>query len=150
MRPSFYDLTAAQQLQFGNGIGPSWLSVRARAWITKNASWYFKDASWRHHDFGYWVGGDRWDRARCDWLFFKAMLRDAARQHRGGSRHLKFLTAILISLLFYLAVRVLGQFGSFDYRRSYASLDEIISGAIIASGKPPEETPRPRRDDRPE
>jgi hypothetical protein len=135
VRPSFYDLTADQQLQFGNGIGPDWLSDRARAWITKSASWYFKDASWRRHDFGYSVGGDRWDRARCDWLFFIAMLRDAARQYRGNYRHLKFLTAVLISLAFYLAVRIFGQFGSFDYRVSYASLFEIVSGATNRAGQ---------------
>ena len=124
-RPSFHDLTDAQQAAFGNGVGPYWLPDWARHLITESASWFFKDASWRHHDFGYVVGGDRWDRARCDWKFLVAMLRDAHTQ----DHKLWFVAlpiAVVISLLFYVSVRLFGQCGSFQYRDSYATLEEVI------------------------
>ena len=122
-RPSFHDLTPVQQRQFGNGVGPYWLPDRLRNLITKTASWFFKDASWQHHDFGYAVGGDRWDRARCDWKFFVAMLRDAWFQ---SSFWFAVIPAVLLCLIFFLAVRIGGQWGSFEYRDSYASLDEVM------------------------
>lgn len=125
-RPSFRDLTPAQQVKFGNGVGPYWLPDWTRRLITNTASWFFENASWRHHDFGYVVGGDRWDRARCDWKFLVAMLRDAWTQ-RGWLRVLKVPTAILISLVFYICVRIGGGWGSFDYRDSYATIDEVIA-----------------------
>lgn len=125
MRPSFDDLTPEQQRQFGNGVGPYWLPDWARDLITQTASWFFKDASWRHHDFGYVVGGDRWDRARCDWKFFRAMLRDAASQPR-WIWLVAAPTATLISLLFWIAVRIGGQLGSFEYRERYATLEEVM------------------------
>lgn len=132
-RASFHDLTSEQQAQFGNGVGPFWLSGRARNLITGAASWFFRDASWRHHDFGYCVGGDRWDRARCDWKFLVAMLKDAVTQQASGDTiaeeieaYSKAVIAVGISLLFYVAVRVGGQFGSFEYRNRYATLDEVL------------------------
>ncbi|KIC38168.1 hypothetical protein RA27_20625 [Ruegeria sp. ANG-R] len=130
-RPSFSDLTPAQQGNFGNGVGPYWLPASARRWITKTASWFFRSASWRHHDFGYAVGGDRWDRARCDWKFLQAMLRDAVTQDGGPiAPAVVWLVlaseAAVLSLLFYLAVRIGGQFGSFEYRDQYASLEEVL------------------------
>lgn len=124
-RPSFHDLTPEQQAQFGNGVGPYWLPDRLRQMITKTASWFFKDASWRHHDFGYAVGGDRWDRARCDWKFLIAMLRDAL-SHPLIWSPIAAPTALLMSLVLFLAVRIGGQFGSFKYRNGYASLDDVI------------------------
>ncbi len=135
-RPSFHDLTPEQQAGFGNGLGPYWLSDRARNSVTTAASWFFKDASWRHHDFGYAVGGDRWDRARCDWVFLCAMLRDAISQ-RGALKLFAVPGAVLASLIFFLAVRLFGQFGSFDYRSSYASLEELM---LKVAEIPPEGT----------
>lgn len=123
-RPSFDDLTPEQKRQFGNGLGPYWLPDAVRRFITEKASWFFQDASWRHHDFGYAVGGDRWDRARCDWKFLHAMLRDAVTQDRAWL--ITAPSAILISFIFYLVVRIGGQFGSFEYRDRYASLDEVL------------------------
>lgn len=131
-RPSFHDLTPAQQERFGNGLGPYWLPAPVRRFITMTASWFFKDASWRHHDFGYAVGGDRWDRARCDWKFLQAMMRDAVSQKSGWPLlpqivwGLKVAPAIAISLFFFLAVRIGGQFGSFVYRGRYATLEEVL------------------------
>ncbi len=134
-RPKFTDLSPEQQLLFGNGVGPFWLPDWARNAITQTASWFFKDASWRHHDFGYVVGGDRWDRARSDWKFLTAMLKDALTQDGDpeapfGSMLASFITvplAMFLSFLFYLAVRIGGQFGSFDYRDEYATLDEVLA-----------------------
>jgi len=123
-RPSFYDLTPEQQVLFGNGVGPYWLPDWARQLTTKTASWFFKDASWRHHDFGYTVGGDRWDRARCDWKFFTAMLGDAVTQPV-KTWIILAPSALAISLFFYVVVRLFGQFGSFKYRENYAVLEDI-------------------------
>ncbi|MBI1495408.1 hypothetical protein [Halocynthiibacter styelae] len=123
-RPSFHDLTPEQQAQFGNGVGPCWLPDPLRRMITETASWFFKDASWRHHDFGYAVGGDQWDRARCDWKFFMAMLRDALSHPKW--RIIRIPLALMIALMFFLAVRIGGQLGSFEYRADYASLEEIL------------------------
>ena len=125
-RPKFTDLTPEQQRTFGNGLGPFWFPDWLRRFITEIASFFFKSASWRHHDFGYVVGGDRWDRRRCDDKFLIAMLKDALRQP------LIFWPiaapiALVLSVFFYLNVRLFGQFGSFDYRKNYASLAEIIS-----------------------
>ena len=124
-RPSFDDLTPEQQAQLGNGLGPYWLPDAVRRFITQKASWFFKDASWRHHDFGYAVGGDRWDRARCDWKFLRAMLRDAVTQDALWLFSAPF--AITFSLVFFLAVRIGGGWGSFEYRDRYASLDEVLA-----------------------
>jgi len=132
-RPSFRDLDPVQQKLFGNGLGPYWLPGRVRRFITRTASWFFRDASWRHHDFGYAVGGDRWDRARCDWKFLRAMLQDAVSQKSGWPVApqmvwlLKVPIAVVISVSFYLAVRIGGQFGSFVYRDRYASLEEVLN-----------------------
>ncbi len=123
-RPRFHELTVEQQARFGNGAGPGWFPAWARAWITRGASWFFQDASWRHHDFGYVVGGDRWDRARCDGKFLAAMVRDALSQD-GAWGWLKIPPALVLSVVFYGAVRIGGQFGSFHYRDQYASLEEI-------------------------
>ena len=122
-RPSFFDLTADERARFGNGLGPFWLPNAAREFITDKASWFFQHASWRHHDFGYSVGGDLFDRARCDWKFFAAMCKDAISQSR--HRFVRVPIALILSMLFYTMVRFFGAFGSFDYRDGYASLDEI-------------------------
>ncbi len=123
MRARFDDLTQEERLRFGNGVGPHWLSDQARQFITQWASWFFEDASWRHHDFGYVVGGDRWDRARCDWLFFTAMWRDALSQPKW--QILRLPLAMMIAVLFYLLVRIFGQFGSFKYRDNPLSIQEL-------------------------
>lgn len=122
-RPSFAGLTREEQLHFGNGVGPAWLPAWARYFITEIASWFFQDASWRHHDFGYVVGGDRFDRLRCDRKFFRAMCKDAISQPK--YRILRIPIAFMIAAVLYLAVRIFGQFGSFKYRKRYATLDEI-------------------------
>lgn len=133
-RPSFLDLTLDQQRQFGNGVGPYWLPAWARNLITDTASWFFKNASWRHHDFGYVVGGDRWDRARCDWKFLRAMLRDARTQNHGSEYPLGAMiinlvavpSALLVALVFYANVRLFGGFGPFAFRDEYATLEDVI------------------------
>ena len=128
-RASFHQLGAEDQRLFGNGVGPRWMAPRLRLFITVFASWFFNEASWRHHDFGYFVGGDRWDRARCDAKFFLAMLKDSVRQ-AGLSAILKIPAALFVSLLFYAAVRLFGQFGSFRYRDAPLHQEEITNLAI--------------------
>lgn len=126
IRPSYTDLTPAQQANFGNGVGPVWMSGRARGLITKTASWFFKDASWRHHDFGYSLGYSKAHRRLYDWKFYKAMLRDALSQP-ALIWPVAAPLAILISTLFYIAVRALGNRGSFHFGTAYRSLDEILA-----------------------
>lgn len=125
-RPSFHDLTPAQQAIFGNGVGPVWMSNRARGLITKTASWFFKDASWRHHDFGYSVGYSLVHRRLYDRKFYRAMLRDALSQP-ALIWPIAAPVAILIATLFFIAVRLFGGFGSFYYGTEYRSLDAILS-----------------------
>ena len=125
-RPQFEQLSPEDQLGFGNGIGPFWFPDWLRYFITHIASFFFKSASWQHHDFGYAVGGDRWDRRRCDDKFLIAMIADAIRQPL-LIWPLAAPLAILLSIFFYVMVRVFGQFGSFEYRERYATLEEIIS-----------------------
>lgn len=38
--------------------------------------WTFT-ASCDHHDFNYWLGGTKEDRAKADWQFYQAMCNDA-------------------------------------------------------------------------
>ncbi|UWQ00864.1 hypothetical protein K3X44_10105 [Aliiroseovarius crassostreae] len=134
-RPRFEDLPEEIQRQFGNGVGPYWLPDWVRAQITGAASWFFDEASWRHHDFGYAVGGDRWDRARCDWKFYRAMLRDACRVGL-MKRPVRMLLALILATVFYLAVRIGGQFGSFKYRDHYASVEDVIRQlGVTANGR---------------
>ena len=77
MRPKFSQLTPAEQQNFGNGVGPDWIPKWAREVATAWLCFFFASASWRHHDFGYEVGGERWDRRRCDDKFLIAMRHDA-------------------------------------------------------------------------
>ena len=125
-RPKFTDLTPEQQTAFGNGLGPWWLSDWARRGLTSWSRNFFITASWRHHDFGYAVGGDRFDRARCDWKFFIAMTRDAV-----GLRWLLIAPALILSVFYYTMVRSLGWL-SFNYQDVYSTLDEIIEADVRA------------------
>lgn len=125
MRASFAGLTPEQQAHFGNGLGPYWFPDALRGWITDRASWFFDDASWRHHDFGYFLGGDRWDRARCDWKFFLAMCRDALSQTHGWMNVLAVPSALVLSVVFFTFVRIGGQLGSFNYRDGPMSAERM-------------------------
>ena len=126
IRPSFTDLTPAQQANFGNGVGPVWLPDRARGMITQTASWFFKDASWRHHDFGYSLGHTKEHRRIYDWKFYRVMLSDAVSQP-ALIWPLAMPVALTIATLFYIAVRTFGGLGSFSFGTAYRSLDEILS-----------------------
>ena len=86
---------------------------------------FFASASWGHHDFGYDVGGDRWDRRRCDDKFLIAMRRDAL-----SLPALQFWAiplALMIAYSTYFPIRIFGDCGSFKHRDAYATLDEIQS-----------------------
>lgn len=124
-RPSWSDLTPAQRLNFGNGIGPGWLPAWARRFITRSMSWFFQEASWRHHDFGYAVGRTERERWRYDWLFFRAMLRDAVSQ-RMPKGVIAVPVAVVVSLVFYLAVMA-GGWISFEYGARYRTVEEALN-----------------------
>lgn len=125
MRPKFSQSTPAEQQNFGNGVGPDWIPKWAREVATAWLCFFFASASWRHHDFGYDVGGDRWDRRRCDDKFLIAMRRDAL-----SLPALQFWAiplALMIAYSTYFLVRIFGDYGSFKHRDAYATLDEIQS-----------------------
>lgn len=82
------------------------------------------DASWRHHDFGYAIGGDEFDRIRCDWKFLVAMMRDSVSQPR-RTWLVAAPLAMMLSLFFFLAVLLMGWNGSFRYSDRYATIEEI-------------------------
>ena len=126
-RPKFTDLPPERRLDFGNGVGPSWFPAGFRLFVTQKCSWFFEDASWRHHDFGYAVGGDEFDRWRCDWKFFMAMCKDSMSQP-SRVRVSTVPVALLISLVFFVAVLFVGWRGSFRYDSRYAKLEEIVDG----------------------
>jgi hypothetical protein len=107
--PKWEDLSEASRGRLNNGVGPEWLPQVMRGWLTKIGEMFFVEAEWAHHDYGYWKGELRKDRARCDWLFFAAMLNDAARL----SLHKRVL-AIGVSCAFWAAVR-LGGWASFAW-----------------------------------
>ena len=121
-RPKFSDLTPEEKESFSNGLGPWWFPDWLRSFITKWASWFFEDASWRHHDFGYFIGCDEFDRLRCDRKFKDAMLRDAWSQPK--YRIIRIPLALFLAWAFYFAVRTFGR-RSFQYRDRYATLEEI-------------------------
>ena len=81
LRLPWDELTQEEQDLFNNGFGPSWLSTRARAFITKIAGYFFSEASWGHHDYGYSIGGNETRRLECDLKFYQAMRRDSCKQH---------------------------------------------------------------------
>lgn len=55
------------------------------------------------HDYHYWLGGSKTDRAKADWQFFTAMLADADRL-----LGLQAWTHITLSIIYYVAVRLFG------------------------------------------
>ena len=96
-----------------NGLGPWWFPDGVRRLLTWLSSFFFDEASWRKHDRGYAIGYPA--RAKCDWKFLQAMIRDASRTewlHR-------MLACILLGLFFYALVRAFGFFsynGTFQLR----------------------------------
>ena len=121
-RPQFEDLPEEAQLAYGNGVGPDRFPPWLRAFITIRAGWFLEDANWRHHDFGYVIGGDEFDRWRCDWKFYRYMLKDAMTQ--------SFLIwiigapiAVLIATFFFLSVLFVG-WTSFNYQTHYSTTEE--------------------------
>lgn len=61
----------ARAVGLTNGCGPKW------KWLPV-PEWFFA-ASCDHHDFNYWLGGTKRDRARADREFYLVMLMDAER-----------------------------------------------------------------------
>lgn len=124
IRPKFGQLTEEQQMSFGNGVGSDHMPEWLRKFLTQTACWFFDEASWRKHDFGYAVGGDRWDRQRCDWKFYAAMRHDAWHQPL-WVWPLAAPAAYMLAVVFYLAVRI-GGAGSFRFQAGYSQLPEIL------------------------
>ena len=85
-----------------NGLGPSWFPDWLTRRITRLGLMFFSEASWTKHDEGYARGEpSRW---RCDWLFLRAMLRDARLQ----KSPVKKLSCIPLSLFLWACVRAFG------------------------------------------
>jgi hypothetical protein len=122
-KASFHDLTPEQRALITNGLGPAWFPKKCRDWITQKAGWFFQSASWDLHDFCYLRGGSERDRWRCDFGFFRAMLRDIAVQN-GRLWVFKSAVAVLLSIILFMLVLLLGS-TRFAYGRP-KSLEEII------------------------
>lgn len=129
-RPKFSDLTPAQRLHYGNGVGAAWMPGWLRCALTWIGGLFFREACWNTHDFGYAVDGDEFDRWRCEWKFYRAMLRDAWRM---GKYVYAVPPAILVATIFFLACLVMG-WTAFNYRKGYASVEEIMHKEGRADG----------------
>lgn len=129
-RPKFDEFPPKLRPYLGNGVGNELLPDWAIGFLTQTANWFFDEASWRHHDFGYTIGGDKWDRKRCDWKFFKAMRKDAWRQNL-ILWPIAAPAAYLIAVVFYLAVRI-GGWRSFAFQAGYTTQEELIERAETA------------------
>jgi len=118
-QPRWADLTATEQVEFGNGCGPSFFP----AWLIALLFGWFFETSCRRHDFAYARGGSKADRKKVDQGFYKAMLRDAVRLDDNGEL-VKAIVAILMARLFYVLVRGFGWL-LFNYG-PYRSLAELL------------------------
>ena len=87
LRIRFRDLTDYQRQMICNGCGP-------KGGIIPVPEFLFH-ASCDHHDFNYWVGGNRFQRKKADLQFYKEMVRDAE-----GNGYYKFWAKV-----YYRAVR---------------------------------------------
>ena len=117
--PPWEALTPEQKARINNGVGPVWLPASWRNAITVWSAWFFQEASWAHHDYGYRRGYRERHRIRCDWLFFKAMLRDCACLHP-----LKIGPGIILAHVYFGSVLSLGWL-SFN-RISHATLPDWL------------------------
>ena len=120
-KPSWSDLTPAQQKNFGNGVGSKKWPAWVRYALTKEFDFFFIEASHRHHDFGYAVGCTEADRKRCDRLFYEAMRRDAFKQPWW-----KMPFAYICAKIIYQLVRWGGR-EHFYYAENYRTLNEILA-----------------------
>ena len=123
-RPKFDDLPEEEKATFGNGVGAGWMPGWLRNFITERMNWFFEKASWRHHDFGYAIGGDEFDRWRADFKFLCAMLKDALTQSLVPGI-VSIPLALIISVLFFLGVLFFG-WSSFNYRQGYATTQDAL------------------------
>jgi hypothetical protein len=91
----------------GNGCGPYWMPRRLKRILF---DWFFL-ADCSVHDCCYTRGGDRVDRMRCDYDFWKAMRQDTLR-YKGIKRGVRWVQAGC----FYCMVRCFG-WSSFKFRK---------------------------------
>lgn len=117
--PRWAELTAEEQLGFGNGCGPKWLPNP----ITKLLFGWFFDASCRRHDFGYARGGSHADKMVVDKGFYLAMLRDAERLAE-QQKPVQHISALFMTKSFYVMVRSLGWM-QFNYG-PYQSKEQML------------------------
>jgi len=87
LRIRFRDLTYHQRMVICNGCG-------SKGGIIPVPEFLFH-ASCNHHDFQYFIGGNRLQRKKADLQFYREMIRDA-----GHSRYYKFWAKV-----YYRAVR---------------------------------------------
>ena len=120
LRPNYSDATPEQLQRICNGVGPSWAPPPIRKLMTSLSGWFFNSASWQHHDFGYYIGCTEKERAEYDAKFFDAMRNDARQQP-----FLKMITALNLSLFFYISVRCFGWL-SFYYGQHYQNLPVLL------------------------
>lgn len=105
-RVRFRHLTEYQKQIICNGCGPKGLFIKVPNFLFR--------ASCDHHDFNYWIGGNRIQRKKADLQFYKEMLVDA-RKWYDNHKHEKYAKLTYAYYKFwarcyYQAVRIGGVF----------------------------------------
>lgn len=106
LRVRFRHLTDYQKKLICNGCGPKGLFIKPPDFLFR--------ASCNHHDFNYWVGGNKLQRKKADLQFYLEMLKDA-----GNNKYYKFWAKS-----YYRAVRMFGWM-FFHYGRQRDAYDLI-------------------------
>jgi len=99
----FEDLSEKQKVYICNGCGGKGGKI-----IPPYAIMFQSDCD--HHDYGYWKGGNIWDRLKSDWKLFTNMLKDS----NYGLKIWKTLYFIGWAVCYFVGVRLAG-FTFFHY-----------------------------------
>lgn len=106
MKIRFRNLTDYQKEIICNGCGPKGLIIKVPDFLFL--------ASCNHHDFNYWIGCSRKDRAKADYEFLTWSLKDA-----GNSKYYRFWAKC-----YYYAVRWFGWL-FFHWARKERDRDDL-------------------------
>jgi hypothetical protein len=101
----YEDLTLKELEEITNGCG-------AKGGIVVPPYATMWNADCNHHDYGYWKGGNSWDRWRCDNKLWWSLQKDSL---KWGWKVHKVLWFSAWSALYYAGVRI-GGWRAFSYK----------------------------------